>query len=195
MAPADVASPADFASPADPASPTGPAEPATPAGRPSPLGRATARWRRAARTTDQSTEPASPEPATPAPPVVPEQGGTTAEVATDTDTDTFTGTGTGTGTGTDAESRTRTDGERSASTAKDDAEQPSRRGRLGLFRRNRPRVDEESRDETAAPEPMPSPDEEYVDWVAGLSKPVADNEPEQENGRRSLRATGRHHRD
>ena len=40
-----------------------------------------------------------------------------------------------------------------------------------------------------------SQDEEFVDWVAGLSKPVSDNEPEQENGRRSLRSTGRHHRD
>ncbi|MFF5181706.1 hypothetical protein ACFY2Q_27065 [Micromonospora sp. NPDC000316] len=83
-----------------------------------------------------------------------------------------------------------------ALTGTDDAEQPSRRGRLGgLFRRNRSRVDEESRPETDATEPLPTQDEEFVDWVAGLSKPVVDNEPEQESGRRSLRSTGRHHRD
>ncbi|MEU5908330.1 hypothetical protein [Micromonospora sp. NPDC047527] len=84
-----------------------------------------------------------------------------------------------------------------ASTSTDDAEQqPSRRGRLGgLFRRNRSRADEENRPETDATEPLPTQDEEFVDWVAGLSKPVVDNEPEQESGRRSLRSTGRHHRD
>ncbi|MEU4781849.1 hypothetical protein AB0G13_28910, partial [Micromonospora sp. NPDC023633] len=77
-----------------------------------------------------------------------------------------------------------------------EAEQPAGRGRgrLGLFRRNR------SRAEDAAPadretEPLPAQEEEYVDWVTGLSKPVPDNEPEQESGRRSLRSTGRHHRD
>ncbi|MET8309853.1 hypothetical protein [Micromonospora sp. NPDC005173] len=78
----------------------------------------------------------------------------------------------------------------------DDAEQPSRRGRIGgLFRRNRSRADEESQTAPDTAEPLPTQDEEFVDWVAGLSKPVADNEPEQENGRRSLRSTGRHHRD
>ncbi|WP_146763136.1 hypothetical protein [Micromonospora noduli] len=76
------------------------------------------------------------------------------------------------------------------------AEQPSRRGRLGgLFRRNRSRADEESPTTSDEAEPLASQDEEFVDWVAGLSKPVSDNEPEQENGRRSLRSTGRHHRD
>ncbi|MFC3501361.1 hypothetical protein ACFOOK_10385 [Micromonospora krabiensis] len=67
------------------------------------------------------------------------------------------------------------------------------RGRLGLFRRNRARSDGES--SPAEPEPLAEQDEEYVDWVAGLSRPLADNEPEQESGRRSLRSTGRHHRD
>ncbi|MBQ0991469.1 hypothetical protein KBX08_15415 [Micromonospora sp. H61] len=76
------------------------------------------------------------------------------------------------------------------------AEQPSRRGRLGgLFRRNRSHADEESPKTSDEAEPLASQDEEFVDWVAGLSKPVSDNEPEQENGRRSLRSTGRHHRE
>lgn len=76
------------------------------------------------------------------------------------------------------------------------AEQPSRRGRLGgLFRRNRSRADEESQEAADNVEPLPAKDEEFVDWVAGLSKPVSDNEPEQDNGRRSLRSTGRHHRE
>ncbi|MGW4502235.1 hypothetical protein ACWENR_26955 [Micromonospora sp. NPDC004336] len=67
------------------------------------------------------------------------------------------------------------------------------RGRLGLFRRNRSRVEDAAADRE--PEPLPAQDEEYVDWVAGLGRPLADNEPEQESGRRSLRSTGRHHRD
>ncbi|MEU8297522.1 hypothetical protein AB0C04_09570 [Micromonospora sp. NPDC048909] len=66
------------------------------------------------------------------------------------------------------------------------------RGRLGLFRRGRSRTDAET---VTEPEPLPEQDEEFVDWVAGLSKPVPDNEPEQESGRRSLRSSGRHHRD
>ncbi|MEV4463358.1 hypothetical protein AB0J51_07010 [Micromonospora echinofusca] len=76
-----------------------------------------------------------------------------------------------------------------------EAEQPSGRGRgrLGLFRRNRSRAEEAPAEQE--PEPLPAQDEEYVDWVTGLSRPVPDNEPEQENGRRSLRSTGRHHRD
>ncbi|RLK13806.1 hypothetical protein DER29_4835 [Micromonospora sp. M71_S20] len=76
-----------------------------------------------------------------------------------------------------------------------EAEQPTgrNRGRLGLFRRNRPRSEDASADRES--EPLPAQDEEYVDWVTGLSKPVPDNEPEQESGRRSLRSTGRHHRD
>ncbi|MET8087790.1 hypothetical protein [Micromonospora sp. NPDC005237] len=88
------------------------------------------------------------------------------------------------------------DARRAAPASTDDAEQPSRRGRLGgLFRRNRARADEEKRPAADAAEPLATQDEEFVDWVAGLGKPVADNEPEQENGRRSLRSTGRHHRD
>ncbi|MEW1589028.1 hypothetical protein AB0283_26705 [Micromonospora vinacea] len=76
------------------------------------------------------------------------------------------------------------------------AEQSSRRGRLGgLFRRNRSRADEESPKTSDEAEPLASQDEEFVDWVAGLSKPVSDNEPEQKNSRRSLRSTGRHHRE
>ncbi|MER6753194.1 hypothetical protein ABT235_03290 [Micromonospora echinofusca] len=76
-----------------------------------------------------------------------------------------------------------------------EAEQPTGRGRgrLGLFRRNRSRAEEAPAEQE--PEPLPAQDEEYVDWVTGLSRPVPDNEPEQENGRRSLRSTGRHHRD
>ncbi|MEU8043034.1 hypothetical protein AB0B71_02660 [Micromonospora echinofusca] len=76
-----------------------------------------------------------------------------------------------------------------------EAEQPTgrSRGRLGLFRRNRSRAEEAPAEQE--PEPLPAQDEEYVDWVTGLSRPVPDNEPEQENGRRSLRSTGRHHRD
>ncbi|MFG1889858.1 hypothetical protein ACGFIR_18585 [Micromonospora sp. NPDC049051] len=74
-------------------------------------------------------------------------------------------------------------------------EQPTGRGRgrLGLFRRNRARIEDAPADRES--EPLPAQDEEYVDWVTGLSKPVPDNEPEQETGRRSLRSTGRHHRD
>ncbi|WP_405429494.1 hypothetical protein [Micromonospora sp. NBC_00617] len=88
------------------------------------------------------------------------------------------------------------DAGRAAPTSIDDAEQPSRRGRLGgLFRRNRARADEENRPGADAAEPLATQDEEFVDWVAALGKPIADNEPEQENGRRSLRSTGRHHRD
>ncbi|SIQ11769.1 hypothetical protein [Micromonospora avicenniae] len=64
------------------------------------------------------------------------------------------------------------------------------RSPLGLFRRNRPRADTES----TAEEPLPAQEEEYVDWVTGLSRPLRDNEPEQESGRRSLRSSGRHHR-
>ncbi|WP_410821781.1 hypothetical protein [Micromonospora sp. 050-3] len=107
-------------------------------------------------------------------------------------TDSATGTGTGTGTG----DLTPADAASATSTPPKVAEQPSRRGRLGgLFRRNRSRADEESPKTSDAAEPLATQDEEFVDWVAGLSKPVSDNEPEQENGRRSLRSTGRHHRD
>ncbi|MEV4821396.1 hypothetical protein [Micromonospora sp. NPDC049274] len=85
---------------------------------------------------------------------------------------------------------------RAAPASTDDVEQSSRRGRLGgLFRRNRARAEEEKRPAADEAESLPTQDEEFVDWVAGLGKPIADNEPEQENGRRSLRSTGRHHRD
>ncbi|MFI7487224.1 hypothetical protein ACIBXA_02455 [Micromonospora echinaurantiaca] len=69
------------------------------------------------------------------------------------------------------------------------------RGRLGLFRRNRARTTDEGGSGEAEAEPLAAQDEEYVDWVAGLGRPLADNEPEQESGRRSLRSSGRHHRD
>ncbi|MEH0843164.1 hypothetical protein V6U81_12330 [Micromonospora sp. CPCC 205711] len=68
------------------------------------------------------------------------------------------------------------------------------RGKRGLFRRNRARVAEQEPASVPA-EPLATQDEEYVDWVTGLSQPVADNEPETETARRSLRSTGRHHRD
>ncbi|RKN44382.1 hypothetical protein [Micromonospora endolithica] len=78
-----------------------------------------------------------------------------------------------------------------------DPEKPAgrTRGRRGLFRRKG------RTEQGAAPAPeregghLPAKDEEFVDWVAGLSKPLPDNEPEQESGRRSLRSSGRHHRD
>ncbi|MFI7523150.1 hypothetical protein [Micromonospora globbae] len=84
------------------------------------------------------------------------------------------------------------DGEDDAPPPATEAAQPNgrERSRLGLFRRNRAR-----NPETEEPEPLAAQDEEYVDWVAGLGRPLADNEPEQESGRRSLRSTGRHHRD
>ncbi|WP_197701268.1 hypothetical protein [Micromonospora coriariae] len=182
---AGATGPASTDSPAagDPAPPTGtsgptgtatPTRPATPSVQRSASDRAASRWRRAAGTPAPAAEAvpasaagqASP---TSASPLVPEQNGTG------------------------------TDGPASADAAPgagNDAEQPSRRGRLGsLFRRNRTRAEEESQAAPDATEPLPAQDEEFVDWVSGLSKPVADNEPEQENGRRSLRSTGRHHRD
>ena len=100
------------------------------------------------------------------------------------------------GTGSSTGDLAPTDATSAAPTPPKVAEQPSRRGRLGgLFRRNRSRADEESPTTSDEAEPLAAQDEEFVDWVAGLSKPVSDNEPEQENGRRSLRSTGRHHRD
>ncbi|MEU8155152.1 hypothetical protein AB0B94_15920 [Micromonospora sp. NPDC048986] len=120
-------------------------------------------------------------------PEFPGMAGAPSGAAASATTDT-TGAGTGDVAATDATSGTPTHPKV--------AEQPSRRGRLGgLFRRNRARADEESPKTSDATEPLASQDEEFVDWVAGLSKPVSDNEPEQENGRRSLRSTGRHHRD
>ncbi|MBL6277773.1 hypothetical protein JMF97_16565 [Micromonospora fiedleri] len=65
------------------------------------------------------------------------------------------------------------------------------KGLRGLFRRGKPRPDNTEGGE----EPLPAQDEEYVDWVTGLGRPVADDEPEPKKSRRSLRSTGRHHRD
>ena len=57
-------------------------------------------------------------------------------------------------------------------------------------------TDRREGESAAAPTAEPATaDDEYVDWVAGLGKPLADNEPERESGRRSLRTSGRHHRD
>ncbi|MEV7331795.1 hypothetical protein [Micromonospora sp. NPDC093244] len=138
----------------------------------SALDRAAGRWRRATGTSTRASglptsEPeVAPEPV-PASPVVPEQADSAVDRPATADRE-----------------------------PEDESEQPARRGRLGgLFRRNRSRADEETRPVSDAEEPLPAQDEEFVDWVAGLGKPVADNEPDQENGRRSLRSTGRHHRD
>ncbi|SCL64653.1 hypothetical protein GA0070606_4013 [Micromonospora citrea] len=83
--------------------------------------------------------------------------------------------------------------EREAAAGASDQSGGGIRARLGLFRRNRSRAEDAAAGQD--PEPLPAQDEEYVDWVAGLGKPIADNEPDQESGRRSLRSTGRHHRD
>ncbi|MGC4795855.1 hypothetical protein ACLQ3H_17305 [Micromonospora saelicesensis] len=69
------------------------------------------------------------------------------------------------------------------------------RGRLGLFRRNKSRADGGGAGAPADGEPLPRQDAEFVDWVSRLGNPVADNEPDQEGGRRSLRSTGSHHSD
>ncbi|MCM0677675.1 hypothetical protein NCC78_23730, partial [Micromonospora phytophila] len=63
-------------------------------------------------------------------------------------------------------------------------------GRLGLFRRNKSRADGDGAGTPADGDPLPTQDEEIVDWVSRLGKPLADNEPDQGRGRRS---TGRHH--
>ncbi|MGN9776285.1 hypothetical protein ACTMS0_10980 [Micromonospora sp. H33] len=81
----------------------------------------------------------------------------------------------------------------SASASHGGSEERPEPKRRGLFRRNRSRADQA--DASADAEPLPAQDEEFVDWVTGLSKPLPDNEPEQETARRSLRSTGRHHRD
>ncbi|MEH1058688.1 hypothetical protein V6U89_26190 [Micromonospora sp. CPCC 206171] len=60
-------------------------------------------------------------------------------------------------------------------------------GRLGLFRRNRSRADGDGAGTPADGEPLPRQDAEFVDWVTRLGRPVADNEPHRESGRRSLR--------
>ncbi|PWR10211.1 hypothetical protein DKT68_09575 [Micromonospora acroterricola] len=176
----DSAATGDPATPATSSSTTAPAGPDAPR---SASDRAAARWRRASGTPDPTAAPSDPDTSAGQPsrtsafPVVPEQSGVRAEA--------------------DTEAPASADDAPAAPTSTDDAEQPSRRGRLGgLFRRNRSRAaEEESTDPSDAPEPLPAQDEEFVDWVAGLSKPVTDNEPEQESGRRSLRSTGRHHRE
>ncbi|MEU4334308.1 hypothetical protein AB0F59_06745 [Micromonospora lupini] len=161
-------------------------------------------WR--GRLADASGAPTPAGPVVPpsAGPGIPEQGGATGTADRDATATADRGTsGTDRGTsgtadtgGPDGDGGPDSDARRAGSTSTDDAEQPSRRGRLGgLFRRNRARTDEEKRPAADAAAPLPTQDEEFVDWVAGLGKPIADNEPEQENGRRSLRSTGRHHRD
>ncbi|MEU8299671.1 hypothetical protein AB0C04_20650 [Micromonospora sp. NPDC048909] len=65
-------------------------------------------------------------------------------------------------------------------------------GRLGLFRRNKSRADGDGAGTPADGEPLPRQDAEFVDWVTRLGNPVADNEPDQESDRRSIRSTGRH---
>ncbi|MCG5435209.1 hypothetical protein PSH25_003322, partial [Micromonospora sp. PSH25] len=68
-------------------------------------------------------------------------------------------------------------------------------GRLGLFRRNKSRADGDGAGTPAEGEPLPRQDAEFVDWVTRLGNPVADNEPDQEGGRRSLRSIGSRHSD
>ncbi|WP_130404697.1 hypothetical protein [Micromonospora violae] len=148
----------------------------------------TSRRARSTRSQDSSTA-AEASPTTPAaePPGSPGSPGTMGAPAAASTTSDSTASDSGTGEVAATEV---------ISTPPKVAEQPSRRGRLGgLFRRNRSRADEESPKTSDDAEPLATQDEEFVDWVAGLSKPVSDNEPERENGRRSLRSTGRHHRD
>ncbi|MEV0153665.1 hypothetical protein AB0H57_07990 [Micromonospora sp. NPDC050686] len=80
------------------------------------------------------------------------------------------------------------DGDREAAAPAPEKARPKR----GLFRRNRSRAEEPDR--PPAEEPLPPRDEEYVDWVTGLAKEASEPAAE-EPGRRSLRSTGRHHRD
>ncbi len=65
-------------------------------------------------------------------------------------------------------------------------------GRRGLFRRGGSRSDATAAERE---EPLAAQDEEYVHWVAGLSRPMDDDEPAPKKARRSLRPSGRHHRD
>ncbi|MEV0213304.1 hypothetical protein [Micromonospora sp. NPDC050695] len=174
-APTGTTEPSDPPAPAEAASATTPDERGE-----SALDRAAARWRRAVGTSDRNTgsAPSGADPATdPVPtsssPVVPGQAGTLTD-----------------------DGPASVDPAPVVPTPRDEPEQPTRRGRLGgLFRRNRSRTDEETPNVSNGEEPLPAQDEEFVDWVAGLGKPVPDNEPEQESGRRSMRSTGRHHRD
>lgn len=65
-------------------------------------------------------------------------------------------------------------------------------GRLGLFRRNKSRTDRDGAGTPAGGEPLPTQDEDFVDWVTGLGRPLSDNEAAQESDGRSLRSTSRH---
>ncbi|MFI1193124.1 hypothetical protein ACH4T9_07670 [Micromonospora sp. NPDC020750] len=73
--------------------------------------------------------------------------------------------------------------------------------RRALFRRNRARTAEDAaptaeQDDRREQQPLPAQDEEYVDWVTGLARPVPDQDGGPEGtGQRSLRSSGRHHRD
>ncbi|SCE72580.1 hypothetical protein GA0070558_10479 [Micromonospora haikouensis] len=88
-----------------------------------------------------------------------------------------------------------------AGTSPDDA--PAGRSRLlrPLFRRGRTRAGDDvgpaaERDDRHDPEPLPAQDEEYVDWVTGLARPVSGEDGGSTDAdRRSLRPSGRHHRD
>ncbi|WP_460913813.1 hypothetical protein [Plantactinospora veratri] len=108
----------------------------------------------------------------------------------------------------------------------EDAQRPAGRIRRGLFRRNRGGTDaeqtgavetgkddakqdrgeskpgrgeskREAKGRNRTEEPVPARDEEYVDWVSGLSEPdpTADDIGLDRSVRRSLRSTGRHHAD
>ncbi|MEQ4302797.1 hypothetical protein ABNF97_15600 [Plantactinospora sp. B6F1] len=99
-------------------------------------------------------------------------------------------------------------------------DRPTGRIRRGLFRRNRGNTEpaqtgavetdksaakqdkgeskqRETKGRNRTEEPVPARDEEYVDWVSGLSEPdpTADGLGLDRSVRRSLRSTGRHHAD
>ncbi|MGC4803762.1 hypothetical protein [Micromonospora sp. DT233] len=86
----------------------------------------------------------------------------------------------------------------------DAAEEPAggrSRLRRALFRRGRTRGDDDAdptseRDDRREQEPLPAQEEEYVDWVTGLARPVPDLEGRPDaSGERPQRPSGRHHRD
>ncbi|WP_320066502.1 hypothetical protein [Micromonospora sp. RTGN7] len=86
----------------------------------------------------------------------------------------------------------------------DEAEDPAAsrsRLRRALFRRNRARAADDTdptseRDDRREQEPLPAQDEEYVDWVTGLARPVPDQHGgSDDTGDRPLPTSGRHHRD
>ncbi|NHW87720.1 hypothetical protein HA066_25235, partial [Escherichia coli] len=54
------------------------------------------------------------------------------------------------------------------------ADGDAEKSRRGLFRRGRSRSAEQAADEQD--EPLPAQDEEYVDWVTGLSRPLDDDD-------------------